>query len=50
MGELQDDWAGVIDELAEVKMDGKVVALIGVGDAALFGANYVESMMHLMML
>lgn len=47
MGELQDDWAGVIDELAEVKMDGKVVALIGLGDAALFGANYVESMMHL---
>lgn len=47
MGELQDDWASCIDELAEVKMEGKVVGLIGVGDAALFGANYVESMMHL---
>lgn len=47
MGDLQDDWAGCIDELGEVNMDGKVVAIIGVGDAALFGANYVESMMHL---
>lgn len=46
MGELQDDWAGVIDELADIDFSGKVVALIGVGDAAIFGANYVESMKH----
>src|SRR3712207_9002349 len=25
---------------------GKVVALIGVGDAAIFGGNYVEAMKH----
>ncbi len=47
MGELQDDWAAVIDKLSEMNFDGKVVALIGVGDAALFGANYVEALMHL---
>lgn len=46
MGELQDDWAGVIDELADIDFSGKTVALIGVGDAAIFGANYVESMKH----
>lgn len=47
LGELQDDWAGVIDEVAEIDFSGKTVALIGVGDVAIFGANYVESMMHL---
>nr|WP_314532368.1 flavodoxin [uncultured Fusobacterium sp.] len=45
-GELQDDWASVIDELADVDFSDKVVAFVGVGDAAIFGANYVESMKH----
>lgn len=46
MGDLQDDWAGCIDELASADFTGKVVAFIGVGDAAIFGGNYVESMKH----
>ena len=46
MGELQDDWASVIDEVADMDFSGKVVAFVGVGDAAIFGANYVEAMKH----
>ncbi len=46
MGDLQDDWAGCIDELAGMDFSGKVVALIGVGDSAIFGGNYVEAMKH----
>ena len=46
MGELQDDWASVIDEVADMDFSGKVVAFVGVGDAAIFGGNYVESMKH----
>lgn len=44
MGELQDDWAGCIDQLGDANFSGKVVALIGVGDSAIFGGNYVEAM------
>lgn len=47
LGDLQDDWANVIDELADIDFSDKTVALIGVGDAALFAGNFVESMMHL---
>ena len=46
-GELQDDWASVIDEVADMDFSGKVVALVGVGDAAIFGGNYVEALKHL---
>lgn len=46
MGDLQDDWAGCIDDLAGFDFTGKVVAFVGVGDAAIFGGNYVESMKH----
>lgn len=46
MGDLQDDWAGCYDELTGMDFSGKVVALIGVGDAAIFGGNYVEAMKH----
>ena len=45
-GRLQDDWASVIDEVADMDFSGKVVAFVGVGDAAIFGANYVEAMKH----
>ena len=34
------------DELTGMDFSGKVVALIGVGDAAIFGGNYVEAMKH----
>lgn len=47
LGDLQDDWANVIDELADIDFSDKTVALIGVGDSALFAGNFVESMMHL---
>src|SRR3712207_7300726 len=40
MGDLQDDWAGCYDELTGMDFSGKVVALIGVGDSAIFGGNY----------
>ena len=46
-GELQDDWAYAIDEVADMDFSGKVVALVGVGDAAIFGGNYVEALKHL---
>lgn len=47
LGDLQDDWANVIDELADIDFSDKTVALIGVGDSALFAGNFVEAMMHL---
>ncbi len=42
-GELQDDWIGALDELANVDLNGKKVAFLGTGDSASFESTFVDA-------
>ena len=43
IGELQDDWALKFDELDELKLTGKRVAMFGVGDQFGYADNYCDA-------
>ncbi|MEM7336229.1 MAG: flavodoxin [Chloroflexota bacterium] len=43
IGELQDDWALKFDELDGLNMEGKMVAMFGVGDQFGYPDNYVDA-------
>ena len=44
LGDLQDDWAGFIQELDEIDLTGKTVALFGLGDSDMYPDSFVDGM------
>ncbi len=42
VGDLQDDWEDFISELEEADLDGKVVAIFGLGDSATYPDSFVD--------
>ncbi|MFV0482644.1 MAG: flavodoxin [Bacteroidales bacterium] len=47
IGDLQDDWDSAIAKLKSAKLDGKVVALFGLGDSATYPDTFVDSLGHM---
>jgi len=43
-GDLQDDWEGFISDLASANLEGKKVALFGLGDAEAYADTFVDGM------
>ena len=44
IGELQDDWAAVFDDLDDVEFSGKTVAYMGTGDQIGYADNFMDAM------
>lgn len=44
LGDLQDDWAGFISELERADLNGKTIALFGLGDADMYPDTFVDGM------
>lgn len=44
IGELQDDWAAVFDDLDDVDFNGKTVAYMGTGDQVGYADNFMDAM------
>ncbi|MCU4154383.1 flavodoxin [Carboxylicivirga sp. A043] len=44
LGDLQDDWEGFISELKSANLEGKKVALFGLGDADAYPDTFVDGM------
>ncbi|ESA35982.1 flavodoxin [Leptolyngbya sp. Heron Island J] len=44
IGELQDDWAAVFDDLDDVDFSGKTVAYLGTGDQVGYADNFMDAM------
>ena len=44
IGELQDDWAAVFDDLDDVDFSGKTVAYMGTGDQVGYADNFMDAM------
>lgn len=44
LGELQDDWISGINKLDQVDLNGKKVAIFGLGDQEGFGDTFVDGM------
>jgi flavodoxin I len=42
-GQLQDDWEDKIDDLPSLKLEGKKLAFIGMGDQDMYSDNYVDA-------
>lgn len=43
-GELQEDWAAIWDEVSKPNLQGKTVALFGLGDQEGYGEWYLDAM------
>ncbi len=43
-GDLQDDWADMIDRLGSADLSGKQIALFGLGDSSSFSDTFVDGM------
>ena len=43
-GELQEDWASHWPELADLNLDGRIVALFGLGDQSGYGEWFVDAL------
>ncbi len=43
IGDLQDDWDGVFDELDDLDFSGKTVAYFGTGDQVGYGDNFMDA-------
>ncbi len=43
-GELQEDWASHWSELADLDLDGRIVALFGLGDQSGYGDWFVDAL------
>ena len=41
-GDLQDDWQGTLDELANLDLNGKKVAYFGTGDQSTFADTFID--------
>lgn len=46
-GDLQDDFETFIEDIAEVDLSGKKVAIYGLGDSASYGDTFVNSIGHI---
>ncbi|MCK9290579.1 MAG: flavodoxin [Bacteroidales bacterium] len=46
-GDLQDDWDAFVALLSSAKLDGKVIALFGLGDSDLYPDTFVNGLGHL---
>ncbi len=44
LGDLQDDWEGFISDLKKANLEGKKVALFGLGDADAYPDTFVDGM------
>lgn len=44
VGELQEDWHEVFDDLADVRFDGKLVLFFGCGDQRGYPDNFLDAM------
>ncbi len=44
IGDLQDDWADFISELENADLNGKNIALFGLGDADMYPDSFVDGM------
>ncbi|MEM1239207.1 MAG: flavodoxin FldA [Cyanobacteria bacterium P01_H01_bin.26] len=44
IGELQDDWAAVFDDLDDVDFSGKTIAYMGTGDQIGYADNFMDAM------
>ncbi|MEM6256078.1 MAG: flavodoxin FldA [Cyanobacteria bacterium P01_D01_bin.156] len=44
IGELQDDWAAVFDDLDDMDFSGKTVAYMGTGDQVGYSDNFMDAM------
>ncbi len=44
IGELQDDWYGIYQELENIDMTGKVIAVFGLGDQYGYGDTFLDGM------
>lgn len=44
LGDLQDDWEGFITDLETANLEGKNVALFGLGDAEAYSDTFVDGM------
>ncbi|MEM9482762.1 MAG: flavodoxin FldA [Cyanobacteria bacterium P01_F01_bin.116] len=44
IGELQDDWAAVFDDLDDVDFSGKTIAYMGTGDQVGYSDNFMDAM------
>ncbi|MEL6131478.1 MAG: flavodoxin, partial [Cyanobacteria bacterium J06628_4] len=44
IGELQDDWAAVFDDLDSINFQGKTVAYMGTGDQVGYADNFMDAM------
>ena len=44
IGELQDDWAAVFDDLDDVDFNGKTIAYMGTGDQVGYADNFMDAM------
>ncbi|MGD1951159.1 MAG: flavodoxin FldA [Leptolyngbyaceae cyanobacterium] len=44
IGELQDDWAAVFDDLDDMDFSGKTVAYMGTGDQIGYADNFMDAM------
>ncbi|MFV0346524.1 MAG: flavodoxin [Bacteroidales bacterium] len=47
IGDLQDDWDSAVAKLKSAKLDGKTVALFGLGDSQTYPDTFVDSLGHL---
>ncbi len=43
-GDLQSDWENVIDDFSKIDLNGKTVALFGLGDQDGYGDTFVDAM------
>lgn len=44
IGDLQDDWEAIVDDLDDVDFSGKTVAYFGTGDQIGYGDNFQDAM------
>lgn len=44
IGDLQDDWEGFLPELKKANLEGKTIALFGLGDASSYSDSFVDGM------
>ncbi len=47
VGDLQEDWEDFLSELENADLDGKTIALFGLGDGASFPDSFAEGMFRL---
>lgn len=43
LGDLQDEWVYCLDDIDNMDLSGKYVALFGTGDQASFGENFIDA-------